>query len=178
MRPPLVILAGGKGTRLGELTASLPKPMIEVYGKPFLWWLLRHYKNQGFDNIIISTNYEHMKIAAYAWDQFVKIVTDDDLKAVFQKDYAAWFDGSIVKSCVVVNGDTFIPQHLPTDLEGPWILSCGDVDAGAQCVGRGKIKVYSTPVFYDMGTPESLMRFIEYCRTHLVPGVEQEQAIK
>lgn len=52
-----VIMAGGKGTRLGPLTRSRPKPMIDVAGRPILERVLLHLVGCGFTNVAISTNY-------------------------------------------------------------------------------------------------------------------------
>lgn len=52
-----VIMAGGKGTRLGELTKSIPKPMLKVAGRPILERLLLHLVGCGIRRIFISTNY-------------------------------------------------------------------------------------------------------------------------
>ncbi|HLI21481.1 MAG TPA: NDP-sugar synthase, partial [Stellaceae bacterium] len=43
-----VILAGGKGTRLGALTRGLPKPLVPVGGKPFIRYLIAALKRHGF----------------------------------------------------------------------------------------------------------------------------------
>lgn len=49
-----VIMAGGQGTRLRELTKDLiPKPMIEIAGKPLLQWQIENLKANGFDDIIV-----------------------------------------------------------------------------------------------------------------------------
>lgn len=52
-----VIMAGGKGTRLGELTRSTPKPMLKVAGRPILERLVLHLVGSGIRRIFISTNY-------------------------------------------------------------------------------------------------------------------------
>ena len=52
-----VIMAGGRGTRLGSLTASLPKPMIRVAGRPILERLVLHLVGHGLDTIYLSINY-------------------------------------------------------------------------------------------------------------------------
>lgn len=52
-----VIMAGGKGTRLGELTRSVPKPMLKVAGRPILERLVLHLVGCGIRRIFISTNY-------------------------------------------------------------------------------------------------------------------------
>jgi len=54
---PVVLMAGGLGTRLGELTKDLPKPMLAVGGKPILETIIRQFARYGFKNIIISVNY-------------------------------------------------------------------------------------------------------------------------
>lgn len=52
-----VIMAGGKGTRLGELTKDTPKPMLKVAGRPILERLVLHLVGNGIRRIFISTNY-------------------------------------------------------------------------------------------------------------------------
>lgn len=52
-----VILAGGKGTRLGSLTKSVPKPMIEVAGRPILERIVLHLVGSGIRKIFLSVNY-------------------------------------------------------------------------------------------------------------------------
>ncbi len=48
-----VILAGGQGTRLGALTATTPKPVLEVGGRPFLFWLMREMQRFGIERFLI-----------------------------------------------------------------------------------------------------------------------------
>jgi NDP-sugar pyrophosphorylase family protein len=52
-----VIMAGGKGTRLGTLTESIPKPMMKVAGKPILERIVLHLVGFGIENIFISINH-------------------------------------------------------------------------------------------------------------------------
>ena len=46
-----VILAGGKGSRLGSLTKITPKPMIKIAGKPILWHILKILSSQGIKEL-------------------------------------------------------------------------------------------------------------------------------
>ena len=64
----VVIMAGGKGLRLRPLTEKIPKPMVEVNGKPMLEHLIDHVKIQGFRNIILSVNYRKEIIQDYFGD--------------------------------------------------------------------------------------------------------------
>ena len=53
----VVLMAGGLGTRLGELTKATPKPMLHVGDKPLLEIILRRFLDQGFRRFYISVNY-------------------------------------------------------------------------------------------------------------------------
>ncbi len=63
-----VILAGGLGTRLGDLTKTLPKPMVEVNGKPFLEHLIAYLKRLGISYFIVSVGYRKEAIIDYFGD--------------------------------------------------------------------------------------------------------------
>src|SRR5882757_6326744 len=52
-RCPVVILCGGRGTRLREETEYKPKPMVEVGGKPILWHVMRTFARGGFRELIV-----------------------------------------------------------------------------------------------------------------------------
>jgi D-glycero-D-manno-heptose 1,7-bisphosphate phosphatase len=52
-----VILAGGRGSRLGALTDARPKPMIEVHGRPFLQYLIEMLRDQGFSEVLLLLGY-------------------------------------------------------------------------------------------------------------------------
>lgn len=53
----VVILAGGRGTRLAEETHAIPKPMVEIGGRPILWHIMRHYASYGFDEFVVALGY-------------------------------------------------------------------------------------------------------------------------
>ena len=60
-----IILAGGMGTRLAEETLVLPKPMVEIGGKPILWHLMNIYGAQGFQEFIVALGYKGEAIKDY-----------------------------------------------------------------------------------------------------------------
>jgi len=70
---PVVIMAGGKGERLGSLTKNCPKPMLEVNGKPMLETILEKCIDAGFKNFYISVNYLKDKIIDYLKSNHPKI---------------------------------------------------------------------------------------------------------
>lgn len=62
---PVLILAGGIGTRMSELTSLMPKPMVEIGGKPILWHLIMYYRQFGFRNFVICAGYKSYVIKEY-----------------------------------------------------------------------------------------------------------------
>lgn len=65
LKIPLVILAGGLGTRLREETEFRPKPMVEIGGKPILWHIMKYYSCWGVNDFIICTGYKGEFIKNY-----------------------------------------------------------------------------------------------------------------
>lgn len=63
-----VILAGGLGTRLKPFTDHDPKPMIEIEGKPFLYYLLNQVKDWGITDVVLLLGYLPEKIQQYFGD--------------------------------------------------------------------------------------------------------------
>ena len=61
----VVILAGGRGTRLSEETAAIPKPMVEVGGRPILWHIMRLYAHFGLTDFVVCLGYKGHVIKAY-----------------------------------------------------------------------------------------------------------------
>ena len=63
-----VILCGGLGTRLKPLTDNLPKPMVLVNGKPYLYYLLQQLADQGITEFLLLTGYLGDQISDYFGD--------------------------------------------------------------------------------------------------------------
>jgi len=60
-----LILAGGLGSRLGEETTRIPKPMVEIGGYPILWHIMKIYSHYGFNDFVILTGYKSHVIKDY-----------------------------------------------------------------------------------------------------------------
>ena len=61
----VIILCGGKGTRLSEETRLKPKPMVEIGGMPILWHIMKLYSYYGFKRFILALGYKSEIIKDY-----------------------------------------------------------------------------------------------------------------
>lgn len=65
---PVILMAGGLGTRLGQLTRDCPKPLLNVGGKPVLQTILESFIEYGFHNFYLSVNYKAEMIEDFFGD--------------------------------------------------------------------------------------------------------------
>jgi len=63
--PPVVILAGGYGTRVRHLLPDVPKPMAPIAGRPFVEWVVRFFARHGCTEFILSTGHLAGVIASH-----------------------------------------------------------------------------------------------------------------
>lgn len=110
----VVLLAGGKGTRISEESVYRPKPMIEIGGMPILWHIMKEYSYYGFNEFIICAGYKQHMIKEWFRDYFL-----------FQSDVT--FD------LTEENKITIHDQHAE-----PWKVTV--VDTGLNTMTGGRIK--------------------------------------
>ena len=61
----VILLAGGKGTRMREMTEDLPKPMVEIGGKPMIWHVMNIYTKYNYSNFLIALGHKGEIIKNY-----------------------------------------------------------------------------------------------------------------
>jgi glucose-1-phosphate cytidylyltransferase len=78
---PVVILCGGRGTRLREHTESIPKALVEIGGRPIVWHVISIYAAQGFRSFVLCTGYKGELISDWAaemeWPPGVEVTCED-----------------------------------------------------------------------------------------------------
>lgn len=130
-----VILAGGRGTRLRPLTDSIPKPMIEFHGKPFMAYTIEMLRDQGFDRILLLLGYlpevimDHFGDGSDLGVSIEYDVTDADDLTAFRIQHA---QERIDESFLLLYCDNYWPMQF----DAMWQAY---VESGA----KGQITVYS-----------------------------------
>ena len=67
----VIILAGGRGTRLAEETTVRPKPMVEIGGKPIIWHIMKIYACHGYKDFLVACGYKGEMIKEYFHNYFM-----------------------------------------------------------------------------------------------------------
>lgn len=114
----VVILAGGRGTRISEESEYRPKPMVEIGGRPILWHIMKEYSYFGFNDFIICCGYKQHIIKEWFADYFLH---SSDVT----------FDYSNAS-------EEGIKMEIHKSRTEPWRVTC--VDTGLDTMTGGRIK--------------------------------------
>src|SRR3990167_2846302 len=112
----IIVLCGGRGSRLGALTRAVPKPLLPVGGSPFLLRLLLQWKKEGARRFILSAHYLAEQFRAFAAEHSavlgnISVVEEDrPLGTGGGIRFAALRSKS--RTLIVANGDSWVSQPL------------------------------------------------------------------
>ena len=93
----VVILAGGLGTRLSELTKTTPKPMVKVGGYPIITHIMNHYLNYGFKDFILASSQSRTATFAFSGRSMLSFVTIATRCAICSKLLSSQSEYSVTK---------------------------------------------------------------------------------
>jgi len=91
-----LILAGGYGSRLGNIAENTPKPMVTVGGRPILWHIMKIYSFFGFNDFVILLGYQGVKIKEYFFNyhmmnnDFTIDLADNRISYVDENNVEKW----------------------------------------------------------------------------------------
>lgn len=116
-----LILAGGQGTRLGEETSRIPKPMVEIGGYPILWHIMKIYSHYGHNDFVVLTGYKGHVIKEY-----------------FLNYYSRYSDMTIDLSSndVQIHKMRNEPWRITMLYTGPDIMTAGRIQRAAPYIGN------------------------------------------
>lgn len=137
----VVIMAGGYGTRLAELTQVLPKPMVEIGGKPIMWHIMKVYAHHGISEFIICAGYKGHIIKEYfanllMHNSDMTVDTDTGEITYHQGEREQWKVTIVDTGLATMTGGRLRRVGKYLKPEQPFLMSYGDVlgdfDIGAE----------------------------------------------
>jgi NDP-sugar pyrophosphorylase family protein len=164
-----VILAGGRGVRLRPLTDTVPKPMVEICGRPFLLYQINLLKRGGISEFIICAGYLKEKIMGYFGDGSRMSVK---ISYSVENDFLG--TGGALKNAqemlperfLVLNGDSYLPMDYAGLLEFSAGSSCAGVVVcynNADRMAPNNIYLDAAGVIlkYDKSCADSRLNFVD-----------------
>ena len=116
----LVILCGGKGSRLGNLTKNIPKPLLKINNKFFLTYLIQFYQKFNFENIYLLAGYKG-KIIKKNFDKkefnFIKVHCLIEKKPLGTGGSLNLLKKKIKNDFLLINGDSFLQYDFSNFLK-------------------------------------------------------------
>ena len=104
------ILCGGRGSRLGEKTAEIPKPLVPVNGNPMVTYILNHFTEQDFYDVTMGTGYLSEKVEEFAKNfdtkADIRISNAGEKASMLERIHTAL--PNFKDETIVSYGDTFI----------------------------------------------------------------------
>ena len=176
---PVVILCGGMGTRLREASEKLPKPLVDIGGKPILWHVMKTYEAHGFRRFILCLGYKSELIKRYFLDMreqvndFTLNLTGDHTPVFHEQSHDEGWEVTFAETGLLTGtGGRIrrIRKYIDTDL---FALTYGDgignVDLQAELrhhVEQGRLAtvtgVHPTSRFGEIHVDESENRVVEF----------------
>ena len=171
MVPPVVVLCGGYGTRAREINSKVPKILIDIEGKPFLFWILKNLENKGIKKVFLCTGYK-----SYLIEKFVKKSKYKfKIKISISKENAKKLlgTGGAIKKILpnlpnkffVMNGDTFLFLNFKSLIEKSLkskkliimkILKNNDPNH------KNNVQLKRSHILYDKTRFNNKMKYIDY----------------
>lgn len=118
------ILVGGLGTRLGALTASMPKPLLDCGGRPFLAWVMRELQRFGIEEFVLLAGFGHEHVRTFAEGAALFLPKPATIKVCVEPEPRGT-GGALLnarehldKQFLMVNGDSLFDINLAPFLAG------------------------------------------------------------
>ena len=170
MKYDAIILAGGKGTRVKKFTKKNPKCLIEINGKPFLYYQLKYLKKNNIKNVVISVGYLSKKIRDYLHENidFINYKIIEDGKKLLGTG------GAVLKSLkylknnfFVMYGDSYLTLNLK-NLKKQKSLSSMAIYRNDNKFDKSNVELLnSKKIIYHVKKSKNKLRYIDYGISYL-----------
>lgn len=121
METPIFILAGGFGSRLAKVVNTVPKPLADIHGRPFLDYIIESYKNQGIRHFIFLIYHKADQMKAYISEKISSTYMQDCTIQYIEENEPLGTGGAIANGVremgitgkfFVTNADTWLDSGI------------------------------------------------------------------
>lgn len=169
MMYPIVILAGGIGSRLGLLTKKTPKALIRIENKPFIHYQLKQLSKQGFNEVLICAGYLSRQIKKFAG---IGKKFNLKIKYSIEKKKLLGTAGAIRKALPLLNdnffiiyGDTYLPikfknlQKIYIKKKAKALIT---IYKNKNKLDKSNVCFKKKNIYYEKNSNKKNMNYIEY----------------
>lgn len=174
--PPILVLAGGMGTRIAHLAGDLPKCLIPVNGRPFLEWQLDLFEKNKIQKIILCVNYKEQSIRDHLEANprpkiHIEVISDGS--------NPLGTGGAILKSTeyleeefMVVYGDSYLNCDYAAFYNySKNFNACTAIYRNNNAYDVSNVKIMDNgKIFYDKNNTDSSLNYIDYGMTYFKTG--------
>lgn len=145
------ILVGGLGTRMGQLTAETPKPLLDCGGRPFLAWILRELARFGIEEVVLLAGYKSERIDVFCQEAQAYLPRALSIKVSVEPSPAGtggavWHARQLLDDAfLLINGDSWIDTNLAkflaASVDAPDAIGCVLLRAMEDCTRYGTVEL-------------------------------------
>ena len=150
------ILVGGLGTRMGQLTADTPKPLLDCGGRPFLAWILRELSRFGIEEVVLLAGYKSERIDKFCRHVSAWLPKPLSIKVSVEPSRAGtggavWYARDLLEDTfLLINGDSWIDTNLARFLAAagaaPEAAGCVLLHAMEDCTRYGTVELQGNSI--------------------------------
>tara|TARA_B100001079_G_C16316193_1_gene472446 strand:- start:261 stop:947 length:687 start_codon:yes stop_codon:yes gene_type:complete len=160
-----IVLCGGKGTRVSKFTKQIPKCLIDIKGKPFLYYQLKFLKKNNINNVVISVGYLAKKVREYIKNNidFINIKIKDDGKKLLGTGGAILKSTNLLKTnFFVIYGDSYLNFKLKKLVKKKNLVTMA-IFKNNNKYDKSNIELNnSEKIFYYKNKDNKKLQFIDY----------------
>jgi len=160
-----IVLCGGKGTRVSKFTKQIPKCLIDINGKPFLYYQLKFLKKNNINNVVISVGYLAKKVREYIKNNidFINIKIKDDGKKLLGTGGAILKSTNLLKTnFFVIYGDSYLNFKLKKLVKKKNLVTMA-IFKNNNKYDKSNIELNnSEKIFYYKNKDNKKLQFIDY----------------
>tara|TARA_Y100000294_G_scaffold152735_1_gene151207 strand:- start:1150 stop:1932 length:783 start_codon:yes stop_codon:yes gene_type:complete len=170
----VIILCGGKGSRLGSISKKIPKTLIKIHGKEILWYIINFLKKNKFNHFILPLGYKSDQIRKFILKNKSFGVKIDQVYTGENTNVGLRIHKVLNKiqseNLLILNGDAILKfnlnkiffQHEQKKIDATFLSVESKYQFGTVCLKKGKIIDFKRNIIFDSVNVRNKENYIAY----------------